>query len=227
MSRQDTLIKNRIRRRAKRVGLILTDAQVEHLWAYVELLRRWNERMNLTALDARDKGLDRLLIEPLIASTHLPAGPVRVVDIGSGAGSPAIPLRLGRSNVRVLMIEAKVRRAAFLREACRHLEIDDADVETARYESLLSRADLHEAHDVLTLRAVPIETRMLNGLQAFVRPGGHLFLFRGGSGPDVPVGLRPPLEWRETHQLVDVLGSRLVVLEKRKVSIRIANKKQN
>ena len=217
MSRQDSTIKNRIRRRAKRLGLSLADDVLERLFAYVALLRHWNERMNLTALDDSDKGLDRLLIEPLVAATHLPAGRPRVVDIGSGAGSPAIPLKLARTAVRVLMVESKVRRAAFLREACRHLGIGGADVETARFESLLTRADLHEAHDVLTLRAVRIEARVLNGLQAFVRPGGCLFLFRGGSGSDTLADLTPPLAWRETLPLVDVLGSRLVVLEKRGV----------
>ncbi len=227
MSRQDATIKNRIRRRAKRAGLTLEDDLVERLWAYVELLGRWNERMNLTALDDKNRGLDRLLVEPLVAATYLPSGRKRVVDIGSGAGSPAIPLKLAAPEARLLMVESKVRRAAFLREACRHLEIEGADVETARFETLLARADLHETHDVLTLRAVRVEARVLNGLQAFVRPGGCLFLFRGGSGPDMPAEVRPPLAWRETHPLAEELGSRLVVLEKRDVGRQVANKKRN
>ncbi len=225
MSRQRTTVKNRIRRRAKRVGLDLADGLVERLWSYVELLRRWNQRMNLTALDDGDRGLDRLLIEPLIAATHLPAGRKRIVDIGSGAGSPAIPMKFALLEAPLLMVESKVRRAAFLREACRHLEVEGAEVETARFESLLTRAELHEAHDVLTLRAVRVESRVLNGLQAFVRPGGFVFLFRGGSGPDIPDDLRPPLAWLETHPLVDILGSRLVVLQKRGVGRSAANKK--
>ena len=170
--------------------------------------------MNLTALDESDKGLDRLLIEPLVAGAHVPVGRSRVVDIGSGSGSPAIPLKLARPGLRLLMVESKARKAAFLREACRHLQLSGVDVETARFESLLARADLHEVHDVLTVRAVRLEARALNGLQAFLRPGGFLFLFRGGSGSDVPADLMPPLSWRETLPLVDVLGSRLVVLEK-------------
>ena len=219
MSRQESTIKNRIRRRAKRLGVILADDLVERLFTYVALLRHWNERMNLTALDDSEKGLDRLLVEPLVAAVHLPSGRPRIIDVGSGAGSPAIPLKLARPGVRLLMVESRARRAAFLREACRHLQIGGADVETARFESLLPRVDLHEAHDVLTLRAVRIEARVLKGLQAFVRPGGFIFLFRTRSGLEAPENLTPPLAWRETHPLVDTLGSRLVVLEKRHVGL--------
>ena len=72
-------------------------------------------------------------------------------------------------------------------------------------------------HDLLTLRAVRIETRVLRGLQAFVKPGGVVALFRGGVGSDVPADLEPPLAWRATYPLVSTLGSRLAVLEKRSV----------
>jgi hypothetical protein len=115
------------------------------------------------------------------------------------------------------MIEVKTRKSAFLREAIRQLGLADAQVETARAEELLARPDLHEAADVLTMRAVRIEMRMLHTLQAFLKPGGQLFLFRGPSGPDVPGVIVPPLEFRATHPLVDSLQSRLTVLAKRHI----------
>ena len=74
---------------------------------------------------------------------------------------------------------------------------------------------LHEAHDLLTIRAVRVESRVLMSLQAFVRPGGQLFLFRGNVAADPPETLTPPLAWRATFPLLESLRSRLVVLEKR------------
>jgi hypothetical protein len=103
----------------------------------------------------------------------------------------------------------------FLREALRALELSDAEVVTSRFEELLSRPSLHEAHDLLTLRAVRVEGSVLMNLQAFVRPGGELFLFRTASGAEAPGSLMPPLSWKATFPLLEDQGSRLVVLSKR------------
>ena len=116
------------------------------------------------------------------------------------------------------MVESKTRKSVFLREAVRLLEMD-ADVLTSRFEALLAKPDLHEAHDLLTIRAVRAESRVLMSLQAFVRPGGHIFLFRSSSG-DAPDTLTPPLSWVATFPLVEPLRSRLVVLQKRPVGSR-------
>jgi 16S rRNA G527 N7-methylase RsmG len=113
-------------------------------------------------------------------------------------------------------VESKTRKAVFLREVTRALEMVHADVATARFEELLSRPDLHEAHDLLTIRAVRVEARVLMSLQAFVKPKGQIFLFRSTSG-DAPESLMPPLAWRATFPLLETLRSRLVVLDKREM----------
>ena len=207
-------LKQRVERSAKRARLDLPVTLIERLCAYVELLQRWNARMNLTSLGDRDAGLDRLIIEPLVAARHLPARRPAVIDIGSGGGSPAIPLKLAVPESSLLMVESKTRKAAFLRDVVRQLELTGTAVETGRYEELLGRPEMHEAYDVLTLRAVRVESRVLRGLQAFVKPDGELFLFKGSSGSDVPGDLEPPLTWGATYPLVESLRSRLVVLRK-------------
>jgi 16S rRNA (guanine527-N7)-methyltransferase len=135
------------------------------------------------------------------------------MDIGSGGGSPAVPLKLSAPSASLTMVEVKARKSAFLREAVRTLRLEKTTVETARYEELLARPELHEAVDVLSLRAVRVEVRTLLTLQAFVRPGGLLFLFRGPGGPDSPEVV-PPLRWVGTFPLVESLQSRLTLLQK-------------
>jgi 16S rRNA G527 N7-methylase RsmG len=117
------------------------------------------------------------------------------------------------------MVESKVRKAAFLREAVRHLSLENAVVEAARFEELLSRPELHEALDVVTVRAVRVETRILLNLQAFLVQGGQILLFRGRSGAEPP-DLLPPLQWLATYPLVDTLQSRLIVIGKHPVGQR-------
>lgn len=208
---------DRLRRKARRAGLSISAELAEGLEAYYRLLELWNQKINLTALpltDAPDEAMDRLLIEPLLAARFLPTPDCRVLDVGSGGGSPAIPMKLAVPGIQMWMVEAKTRKCAFLREAIRQLALFDTVVETARYEELLTRPDLHEAMNVVTVRAVRVEIRVLMSLQAFARPGGQIFLFRGRTGPDVPSALTPPLAWQATHRLFDSFDNRLVIIRK-------------
>jgi 16S rRNA (guanine527-N7)-methyltransferase len=200
------------------------------LEAYFRLLASWNTKINLSGLDLTDPSpetIDRLLIEPLVAARHVPPGARALIDIGSGGGSPAIPMALALPATTLLMVESKTRKSVFLKEAIRATGLVGAEVATARFEELLSRPDLHERHDVLTLRAVRIETRVLMSLQAFVRPGGHLLLFRGGTGSDPAEGMPPPLVWKATYPLIESLRSRLVVLEKRSLGRQMFHVEQS
>ena len=212
---------DRLTRRARRGGVTLSPALANQLEAYYRLLATWNTRINLTGLrlsEVSPEAIDRLLIEPLVAARYVPPRVARLLDIGSGGGSPAIPLALALPTARLLMVESKTRKSVFLREALRVLEMKAADVATARFEELLARPDLHEAHDLVTTRAVRIEARVLITLQAFTKPGGHLFLFRGSGHSDPAESVTPPLTWRATYPLIESLRSRLVVLEKRSIA---------
>ena len=197
------------------MGLFLPDEISEKLAIYFELLERWNRKINLTALADPDEAIDRLLLEPLLAARHLPAvSPLLLIDVGSGGGSPALPLAvMGGERVRLTMVEAKTRKSAFLREAVRQLQLV-AQVENSRFEELLARPELHERFDTMSIRAVRIETKILMTLQALLKPNGVLMLFRGPSGPDQPGTVMPPLEFQTSVGLVDSLQSRLTLLRK-------------
>ena len=196
----------------------------ERLEAYYRLLAAWNTKINLTGLKLAEispDALDRLLIEPVVAAKYVPPGASRMLDVGSGGGSPAIPLALAVPNMRLLLVESKTRKSVFLREAVRALDLKDAEVAMARFEELLARPDLHEAHDLVTVRAVRIEARVLGTLQAFAKPGGQIFLFRGSGHADPSESVTPPLGWKATYPLLESLRSRLVVLEKRAVAASV------
>jgi 16S rRNA (guanine527-N7)-methyltransferase len=209
--------RDRLRRRAKRAAISLDSTLEDYLERYYTLLTKWNSKINLTSRLERkgeDEAIDRLLMEPLVAAQHVAPDMSRAIDIGSGGGSPAIPLLLAVPRLHMRMVESKTRKAVFLREAVRALGLGRADVETSRFEELLTRPELHEGLDLVTLRAVRVEPRTLLSLQAFLRPGGQLFLFRGPGGTDISDSLTPPLSWLATYPLVNALRSRLVILKK-------------
>jgi 16S rRNA (guanine527-N7)-methyltransferase len=208
---------DRLARRARRAGVVVAADIAARLEVYYRLLATWNQKINLTGLNLAEptpEAIDRLLIEPIVAARHVRSGSRRMIDIGSGGGSPAVPFALA-AGLTLLMVESKTRKAVFLREVLRGVEMPDGDVATARYEELLARPQLHEAHDLLTIRAVRIETRVLMMLQAFVKPGGQLYLFRGPVAADPSETITPPLSWHATFPLIESLRSRLVVLDKR------------
>lgn len=213
--------RDRLKRRAKSAGISLESGLIDGLETYYRLLTKWNAKINLTAFglvpEGSDEAIDRLLIEPVVAARYVPEKARTLLDAGSGGGSPAIPLRLASPSLSLRMVEVKTRKAVFLREAVRALGLTNVAVETSRFEELLPRAELHEALDLVSVRAVRVERRTLNTLQAFLRPGGMLLLFRGSSKNDLEDSPPPPLSWLATYPLVDPLHSKLVVLSKSRV----------
>lgn len=213
----------KIKRRADKAGLQLPAELQAQLQVYLEILATWNRRINLTAFDLEaptDEAIDRLLIEPVLAARYVPVASARMLDAGSGGGSPAIPLRLASHPMRLCMVEAKTRKSVFLREACRALGLDDVSVETARFEQLLTRPELHEGFDLVSIRAVRIDTKTLTTLQAFLRAGGQMLLFQGADVADDALKREPTLRRVAAHPLVPALRSQLVILAKERLGPR-------
>ena len=206
--------RDRLGRRARKASLTISPSLLDGLWIYFQLLAKWNQKINLTGLDLDEptpEGLDRLLIEPLLAAPHA-NGASSLIDIGSGGGSPAIPLALALPGVKLVMIEVKTRKSVFLREAARELRLQ-ASVETSRHESLLSNPSFHESFDALSVRAVRVESRVFAALQSFVKQGGRILHFR--TTADTAPLLPPSLEVLGAHGLNETNRSQLLIIGKR------------
>lgn len=199
----------------------MTPLLLDGLEAYFLELARWNRKINLTAFqiddDGSDEAVDRLLIEPVVAARFIPANAKQLLDIGSGGGSPAVPMKLARPDLALTMVEVKVRKSVFLRQVARLLQLSQTEVENARFEELLARPALHENMDVVSIRAVRLDTSTLLSIQAFIKPGGHLLNFAAGSDPINPP---PPLRLRAVHSLIPENQSRLVVIQKQRIGSR-------
>ena len=172
--------RERLSRRARKADVIVPPDLLEPLEAYYRLLARWNERINLTALPLRaptDATFDKLLVEPITAARFVPETPIDWFDLGSGGGSPALPLKLVRPAARLTMVEAKTRKAAFLRESIRALALSGAGVMDVRFESLAERPDIARSVDVVTTRAVKADSALMGAAAKLLRPGGRLLLF--------------------------------------------------
>ena len=208
----DTAFRERLREQAESAGLSLDLTQMGHFERYFRLLRHWNRTINLTALPLAglpDRTLNRLFIEPLQAAQFVEDTPLLWFDLGSGGGSPAIPLKIVRPMLRLNMVESRSRKAAFLREVVRSLSLTTTEVLTIRIEEL-ARATPAAGHgDLLTIRAVRIEEGLLRAATALLRLGGRLLLFGSGSSRAVNHG-----DFRVIQRLSLVGDSTLQVLNR-------------
>jgi 16S rRNA (guanine(527)-N(7))-methyltransferase RsmG len=166
---------------------------LEPLEAYFQLLTQWNAKINLTSLPLdppTDEAFDRLLVEPLAASKQIPTHTPSVwFDLGSGGGSPAIPMKIARPDLRLTMIESKERKGAFLRETVRALGLIHAVVETERFENVAANPEYAGTADLVTVRAVRADAELFLTAGRLLKHDGRLLLFRPAHSPSpAPAG---------------------------------------
>ena len=168
------------------------------LSAYLDLLLKWNARTNLTAVRDPEEIVRRHFGESLFAASHLPLenldvstpdpGAITLLDLGSGAGFPGLPIALLRPGLQVTLAESQNKKAAFLREAVRTLNLPNVEVWAARAEALPAKRQFH----VVTLRAVDNMEAALSAARARVAAGGLLALLTTiqqahGAGRSIPL----------------------------------------
>lgn len=170
----------------------LAASQLQSISDYLALLMKWNARVNLTAL--RDPGeiIQRHFGESLFAASRLLRdcrSNFSVIDLGSGAGFPGLPLKIWSPGIRLTLIESNNKKAVFLREVVRALQFDSVEVLASRAESVDRQADL------VTLRAVERFERALPSARRLMSPGAKLALLIGASQVELAKSSLLDLTW--------------------------------
>jgi len=123
----------------------LSVGQLDQLEQHYQLMLRWNKVINLTRIDVVEEAVDRHYAESLFLGSKLPLSPLRIADVGSGAGFPGFPVAVLRPNCAVILIESHKRKAVFLKEASRsvsNISVVDQRAEevTQKFDWIISRA---------------------------------------------------------------------------------------
>jgi len=147
----------------------------EH-WGRLEaldaLVVKWSKAVDLTGFRSEDVRVRRYFAESLAAVQHLPERGA-ALDIGSGGGSPALPLAVVRPEMTFSLVESNQRKAAFLEEAARSLGLNNVTVHAQRFEALLGAGLV----DVVTVRGVAMVSGLRVAIRRHLRPDGQLFWF--------------------------------------------------
>ena len=182
---------------------------------YIDLLLKWNARINLTAVRAPEEMVQRHFGESFFAARHLLAeGTVeRAIDLGSGAGFPGVPLALLARGTTVTLIESNQKKATFLRELVRVLELKNVVIFSGRGEEYSEQADL------VTMRAVEKFGKALDVAVGLVKAGGRIALMIGEAQVSEAARVLQKIEWRQPiavpggHSRVLLAGTKDVKVE--------------
>ena len=201
----------------RQLGIHLTSDQAVLFLTYLELLQRWGRKLNLTAIRGEHEMIRRHFLDALTAFQVIEfRSGQRVMDIGSGAGIPGIPIRLIQPAVELTLVEPSQKKAAFLRTVCGKLKLEGVTVLTDTVEKLAEEVRQQGVYDHLLVRALAPTPRRLRAFAGLMKPGGDLLLFQGPKPVDLgdlPPGLKP----QRTVRLTLPGGPdqrRLVVLER-------------
>jgi len=172
----------------------ISDSQLKLVSTYLDLLLKWNSKINLTAVRDPEEIVTRHLGESFFAARRLfpdRDSAATAIDIGSGAGFPGLPLKIWAPALDLSLIEANQKKAVFLREVVRTLSLSQVSVLAQRAEMVPVRADL------VSLRAVERFERALPIVQQLLNSGGRIALLIGSGQCEVAKSTLPNLLWEE------------------------------
>jgi len=193
----------------------LDEMRLAAISKYIDLLIKWNARINLTAIRAPEEIVQRHFGESLFAASHILAekSVKSAIDLGSGAGFPGVPFALLAPEVETTLLESNQKKATFLKESIYLLGLRNVKVFAGRAESYSQSADL------VMLRAVEKFGEVLPLALKLVFPGGRLALLIGTSQIDLARSLLADVQWQvplaipSSHSRVFLVGTRIVKVE--------------
>jgi 16S rRNA (guanine527-N7)-methyltransferase len=168
--------------------------QLSQVAAYLDLLLKWNAKVNLTSVRTPEEIVTRHFGESFFAARHLLSQENQrrsAIDIGSGAGFPGLPMKIWSPSLSLTLIESNGKKATFLREVSRALHLTGVEVVSKRAEELETRADL------VTLRAVERFESILPIAERLMNSRGTLSLLIGEAQEQIARRLLPKLKWQD------------------------------
>ena len=176
------------------MGLDLTKAQIGLFGLYLERLRDGRLTANLTSITGvEDIQLKHFVDSLTVAKMLPPDGPLRLLDVGSGAGFPGVPLKIARDSISLFLLDSIGKKTSFLEHLTRDMGLEDVTVLTGRAETLAHREDLRESFDFVVSRAVAPLATLLEFTLPFCRVGGRVVAQKIASYKNEPGDFRHAL----------------------------------
>jgi len=176
-------MKDLLSQAAQQINISLEEKQLQQFLKYKELLLEWNEKMNLTAItDEREIILKHFIDCISVLSVYTPGEKAALIDVGTGAGFPGVPLKIAVPSLRVTLLDSLNKRINFLNELTESLKLKDVECIHSRAEEAGKNKLYREKYDVCVSRAVANLATLAEYCLPFVKVGGEFISLKG---PDV------------------------------------------
>jgi len=185
---------------AKEYSVILSNEQTKKFSQYARLLVEWNEKINLTAITEPEDIVIKHFLDSLSIAGLIPNESKTLVDVGTGAGFPGIPLKITKKNLKVTLLDSLAKRINFLNEVCNYLMLEDILAVHSRAEDFGADPKYRESFDFAVARAVAGLPVLLEYCLPLVKVGGIFIAMKGPDGRE---------ELNESRKAMDVLGGEI------------------
>ena len=161
-----------------KLGINLSEIQLKQFYNYMNLLIEWNKKVNLTAITEPDEIILKHFVDSLTISRYISDG-TKVVDVGTGAGFPGIPLKIVRQDVDITLLDSLQKRINFLDEVINELNLEKITTVHSRVEDFGKNKKYREEFDIATSRAVANLSTLSEYLLPLVKVGGKVISMKG------------------------------------------------
>lgn len=196
--------KKLLKEQAEMIHIQLEDTALEKFDVYAKMLIEWNEKINLTAIKEPQEIVTKHFVDSLTLNMVLPKTPLRLIDVGTGAGFPGVPITILQPEIKLTLLDSLNKRLNFLKELCDALDIPAVLIH-ARAEEAGHKPELREKFDIATARAVASLPVLCEYCLPFVKPGGRFIAMKGPDGE---------IEAIDSKNTVHLLGGEIDHIEK-------------
>lgn len=175
--------KDRLNRELNQFSIILENSQINQFYQYYELLDEWNKVMNLTAITDQNEVITKHFVDSLAlvkAMGEISTKEYKIIDIGTGAGFPGIPLKIAFPQLKITLMDSLNKRIKFLNEVIEQLGLKEITAVHSRAEDLGRDKDYREKYDLSVSRAVANLSTLSEYCMPFVKPGGFFISYKSG-----------------------------------------------
>lgn len=181
----------------EKYNVIISDEKIEKFEKYYQLLIEYNQKFNITAITEREEVIEKHFIDSLLNVDNVDGK--TLIDIGSGGGFPAIPIRIFKDDLKLVMVDSTGKKCEFLRAVVDNLNLTNVSVICGRAEDLAKDNNYREKFDMCSARAVARLNTLCEYCLPFVKKGGKFIAYKGNAQEEIV----------EAQNAIKILGGKL------------------
>ncbi len=201
---KEEILKKYLKESAERININITEEEAEKILNYKKLVIEWNEKINLTAITEDKEFILKHIIDSLTINKYI-KDKESLIDIGTGAGFPGIPLKILNPNIKIVLMDSLNKRLTVLNDIIEKIKLEKIKTLHGRAEEIFKNKDFREQYDVATARAVANLNTLIELMLPAVKVGGICICMKGKGGEE---------ELKESMRAIELLGGKVSSVEK-------------